>query len=185
MSKPNQTLLEKRLGWFSNHPVFSVCILVALFVGGLGTFTESAGKIYGMFRSALKPMQMSSITCTLRVSNSGPTARTIVPFSEFSLVRSDLAMMRILAEGRVELVPKSKAPDQFTIPAGGSTDFEITMPRLTSYEAILEEGGANLYIPIHPTDTRKVALASAMFQRSALLRYHVLVDLADASPSQP
>ncbi len=185
MPKPKQTLLEQRLGWFSNHRVFSVLILAGLVVGGLSAFTESAEKLVGMFRSALAVKQPTSTTCTVKVSNSGSAPRAIEAFREFMLVQSEVVSMRILSEGRVELVPTSKAADQFTIPAGGSRDYQITMPRLPIYEAILEQGGANLHILIHPTDTREVALASAMFQRSALQRYYASVDVSEAKPSQP
>ena len=91
-------------------------------------------------------------------------------------------MMHILSEGRVELVPAASTKDPFTIPAKESRDFTVSMPRLASYYALLEQGGANLHLPIRPTDTTEVVLASTMFQRAALQRYIVPADLADAPP---
>ncbi len=70
--------------------------------------------------------------------------------------------------------------ESFIVPAKGSRDFTVTMPRMTGYNAILEQGGANLHIAIRASDLKGVALASMIFQRAALKRYLVSVDLADA-----
>jgi hypothetical protein len=187
VSKPKQTqtLLERRVGWFSNHPVFSILILIVIIVGGLAGFTESAGKLVAMLRPTQAASLPAPITCTIRVSNPALKPRTIQSFTEFNLVQSGVISMRILAEGRVELISRPGSADPYTIPAGEFRDFQITMPKLPVYEAILEQGGANLHIPIRPTDSNEIALASPIFQRAALHKFYAEADLGEAKPTKP
>src|ERR1035437_7708921 len=180
MPKPKPTLLDRRLTWFKNHQLFGAVILVTMIITGVGAFTDSITKISSFISRNQTPKTEEPIMLTVRVTNSTDKPRTIESFSQYSLVTSDVAMMRILSEGRVELVPTTSTTESFTIPSRRSRDFTVTMPHFAGYYQILEFGGANLYIAIRPTDTSKVALASAIFQRAALKRYFVPVDLAEA-----
>ena len=184
MIKPRPTLLEKRLAWFSNHRLFSTIIISAAVVGGIGTCTDSFTKIVGLFKAATTSKRDIPINLTLRITNPGSKPRSIESICDFSLDHSGLVGTSVIAEGRVELVPIFSSSAPFTIPSNEHRDFKITMPNIPAYQAILEQGGTNLYIPIRPTDTKKVALAATMFQRSVITRFFVPVDLAEA-PIEP
>ena len=174
MAKLQNNFFEKCKHWFLNQPAKQLAILVGALLGGFILLSYSFQKP-GM--NVVGEADSSVISLRLHIRNPSIQARNIDTIADFTIVERVMLMMRECAQGHVNLYPLSASSSAYSIPAGQTKDFQVTIPRSSVNEDLLEKGSCNLYIPVRIMSSKSTVLGAIPFKIDTLKKYYMDVDL--------
>jgi len=174
VARPSLTRFQKWKDYWANHRLVAVLLLGFVVITGLGSLTENASKLRVFARTWLWSSSEKMLV-TVRVQNAGPAAE-IDPLCEFYLIEDAGAFSQEYPKGRARL--KSLAPTtgrgDYSLADRESREYELEVPNLSTYRALLERGAANSPCVVPLAGSPQFAVGSMPFQ-SDLLRSNPLL----------
>ena len=96
------------------------------------------------------------------------------PLCEYEIMESDVAMINILSQGRLYLVPKiENSVNEFNIKPDETKEYIVTFPNTKMYSSLLDRGSANIHFILRSNDLKNFFICSAPFDRVSLKKYFI------------
>lgn len=157
-----------------NHRYISILLVSGIILIALGQVTDSFKIIKEFFfpNTTAVLQEKDSLSILIKVYNEFNKDFELNPLSEYEIVESEGAIMKVLSHGRLHLFPsKGNSDDDFILKPKTTKEYTVTFPNPKMYSTILDRGSANIHFILRSSDLSKFFICSAPFDRISLRKY--------------